>query len=162
MKKLSLLLMPFCLLLVLSSCKKHSPSANVAGTMTVTINGTTQTFNVGAEAHVDNSGDFHDLSLIGIQSTSTANSILMSITTTSPITAGTYTAASSQADISYTLASGSIYQYDDSEGSGATIVIKSISSTNVQGTFSGTLGLITGGGAATQTLTNGTFNLNIK
>lgn len=153
--------MPFCLLLVLSSCKKHSSSANVAGTITVTINGAAQTFNVGAVAHVDHTGDFYSVSMIGVQSTSVANSMIMEITSSSPIIAGTYTAANSQADISYTLASGSIYQYDGSEGTGATIVIKSISSTNVQGTFSGTLKIITGNGAATQTLTNGTFNLNI-
>jgi hypothetical protein len=162
MKKLSLLLMPFCLLLVMSSCKKHSPSANGTGTINVTINGSAQTFNVGAIAHVDNTGDFHSLSLIGVQSAGTANSIILEITASSPIIAGTYTAAGSQADISYTLASGSVYQFDDSEGSGATIVVKSISSTNVQGTFSGTLGKINGDGPATQTLTNGTFNLNIK
>ena len=153
--------MTFCLLMVLSSCKKHSSSANVAGTITVTINGTSQTFNLGAVAHVDHTGDFYSLSLIGVQSTSVANSIIAEVTTSSPIIAGTYTAANSQADISYTLASGSIYQYDGTEGSNATIVIKSISSTNVQGTFSGTLKIITGDGAATQTLTNGTFNLNI-
>jgi hypothetical protein len=121
MKKLSLLLMPLCLLFVLSSCKKHSPSTNVAGTITVTIGGSNQTFNVGAVAHADNTGGFYSLSLIGVQSAASANSILMAITTSSPITAGTYTRASSEANISYTQTSGSIYQFDDSQGTSASI-----------------------------------------
>jgi hypothetical protein len=162
MKKSSLLLLSVCFLFILSSCKKHSPAINVTGTFTATINGTPETFNVGAAAQTENVSGFYSLSLVGVQSTSVANSMLISINSSTPITAGTYTGASTQASISYTLASGSIYQYDNTEGSSATVTIKSISSTSVQGTFSGTLNIISGNGAATQTLTNGTFNLNIQ
>ncbi|MFI5161042.1 MAG: hypothetical protein ACHQHN_07175 [Sphingobacteriales bacterium] len=165
MKNLRLLLLPLCVLFVLTSCKKNSnTTGNTTGTITVNIDGTAQTFNVGATAHVDNTGGFYTLSLIGVQSASAANSIIVEVTNSSPIVAGTYTGTNSQADMSYTQVSGSaVYQFDGSNNaSNATITIKSISSTNVQGTFSGTLEIITGAGTSSKILTNGTFNLNIK
>jgi hypothetical protein len=164
MKKLRLLLLPFFVLVVLSACKKHSSTTNTTGTITVNIDGAAQTFNVGATAHVDNTSGFYSLSLIGIQSASTANSIIVEVTSDSPIVARAYTGTNSEADMSYTQVSGNaIYQFDGSNSaSNATITVKSISSTNVQGTFSGTLELINGTGATSKTLTSGTFNLNIK
>ena len=164
MKNLKLLSLILCVLFVASSCKKSSKSITTTGTITVNIDGAAQTFNVGAAAHVDNTGGFYSLSLIGVQSTTAANSIIVEVTSSSPIVAGTYTGTNSQADMSYTQVSGSaIYQFDGSNNaSNATIIVKSISSTSVQGTFSGTLELISGTGAASKALTNGTFNLNIK
>lgn len=165
MKNLKLLLLAVCVLFVVSSCKKSSNKpASTVGTITVNIDGTAQTFNVGATAHVDNTSGFYSLSLIGIQSATVANSVIVEVTSSSPIVAGTYTGTNSQADMSYTQVSGNaIYQFDGSNNaSNATITVKSISSTNVQGTFSGTLELISGTGAASKALTNGTFNLNIK
>ena len=162
MKKLSLLLLPMCLSFVLSSCsKKSTPSPSITGTITVTIDGSAQTFNVSAAARIQNISGVNVLNIFGTQSTGSTNSIAMSVVNSS-ITAGTYTGVGSQAQISYALASGTVYQYaDDDAAAYATIVIKSISSTNIQGTFSGNLNLIGGTGAATETLTNGTFNLNI-
>ena len=165
MKNLKLLSLILCVLFVASSCKKSSKSITTTGTITVNIDGAAQTFNVGAAAHVDNTGGFYSLSLIGVQSTTAANSIIVEVTSSSPIVAGTtYTGTNSQADMSYTQVSGSaIYQFDGSNNaSNATITVKSISSTNVQGTFSGTLELISGTGASSKALTNGAFNLNIK
>ena len=164
MKNLKLLSLILCVLFVASSCKKSSKSITTTGTITVNIDGAAQTFNVGAAAHVDNTGGFYSLSLIGVQSTTAANSIIVEVTSSSPIVAGTYTGTNSEADMSYTQVSGSaIYQFDGSNNaSNATIIVKSISSTSVQGTFSGTLELISGTGAASKALTNGTFNLNIK
>lgn len=162
MKKL-IFLLPVCLLLVVCSCKKSSTKpANVAGTLTVTIGGKAQTFNVGAVAHLDNTGGFNTLGIIGVQSTTTANSLVITVSSTGPITAKSYTDANSESQLSYTTAAGAIYQDDGTSGTSSTVTIKSISSTNVQGTFSGTLMLITGTGAATQTFTNGSFNLDIK
>ena len=165
MKNLKLLLVAACVLLIVSSCKKSSNKpTNAVGTITVNIDGAAQTFNVGATAHVDNTGGFYSLALIGIQSAATANSVIVEVTSDSPIVARAYTGTNSEADMSYTQVSGSaVYQFDGSNNaSNATITVKSITSTNVQGTFSGTLELINGTGAATKTLTSGTFNLNIK
>ena|SRR5579872_5458843 len=164
MKNLKLSLLLICVLFVVSSCKKSSKSISTTGTITVNIDGAAQTFNVGAAAHIDNTGGFYSLSLIGVQSATAANSLIVDVTSSSPIVAGTYTGTNSQADMSYTQVSGSaVYQFDGSNNaSNATITVKSISSTNVQGTFSGTLELITGTGAASKVLTSGTFNLNIK
>jgi len=161
MKKAKLLL-SLCLLLVLFSCKKHSSTPNTVGTLTVTIGGKAQTFNVGAEAHLDHTGDFYSLGIIGVQSTTASNSLILTITSQAPITAKSYTDANSEAQMSYTMTSGSIYQDDGTGGTSATITIKSISTTNVQGTFSGNLAIINGDGAATQALTSGTFNLAIE
>lgn len=164
MKKLILFLLPVCLLLVLSSCsKKSTPSPSVTGTFTVTINGTPETFNVGAVAQAVSSDGSYNLTLLGTQSASVTNSMYIAITSFSPIIAGTYTGAGSDAAMSYHLASGAVYQYaDDDAAAFSTVTIKSISSTNVQGTFSGNLNLISGSGPATQTLTNGTFNLRVE
>ncbi|HVS92539.1 MAG TPA: hypothetical protein VHE59_10925 [Mucilaginibacter sp.] len=163
MKKSIFLLIPLCLLLGLSSCKKNSSKpANAAGTLTVTVGGKAQTFNVGATAHLDNTGGVNTLGIMGLQSTGTANSLIITVSSSGPITAKSYTDADSEAQLSYTLASGAAYQDDGTGGTTSTVTIKSITSTNVQGTFSGTLMLINGTGAATQTLTNGSFNLSIK
>jgi hypothetical protein len=161
MRKL-ILLLPICASLILFSCKKSSPSPNATGTLTVTIGGKAQTFNVGAVAHLDNTSGFNSLGIIGVQSATNANSMIITVTSSAPITAKTYTDAGSEAQLSYTTASGAGYQEDGTGGTSATVTIKSISSTNVQGTFSGNLMLITGSGPATEALTNGAFNLSIK
>jgi hypothetical protein len=164
MKKLRLLLLPCCLLFALLSCKKSSTSpTSVTGTMTATINGTAQTFNVGAIANLQSAGGTYTLGMEGLSAASgSANSMIISITTTSPIVAGTYTASSSAANVSYTQANANVYQYDGSSGSGPSVVIKSISSTSVSGTFTGTLQLINGSGASSVAITNGAFNLKIQ
>ena len=164
MKKLRLFLLPLCMLFVLTSCKKSSTSpTSVTGTMTATINGTAQTFNVGAIANLQSEGGTYTLGMEGLSATSSsANSMIISITSSTPIVAGTYTAASSQANVSYTEANTNVYQYDASSGSGPSVVIKSISSAIVSGTFAGTVQLINGSGASSVAITNGTFNLKIQ
>jgi hypothetical protein len=162
MKKLSLLL-SVCLLFVLSSCsKKSTPSPNVTGTITVTIDGSVQKFNVSATANIKNIDGVNIVSIFGAQGTGSTNTIAISVVNPS-ITAGTtYTGVGSQVQISYTLASGAVYQYADDDGAAfATVLVKSVSSTNIQGTFSGNLNLISGTGAAKEILSNGTFNLNV-
>ena len=162
MKKLSLLALLACVFFAFAGCKKSSPTVNATGTLTATIGGTSQTFNLGAIANLQKAGDSYTLGIIGVQSSTVSNSLIITIINPSTITAGTYTGVGSVAQMSYTLASGSIYQNSDDGQSSATVVIKSISSTTVQGTFSGTLELVNGGGPATETVTNGTFNLSIK
>ncbi|HTD99441.1 MAG TPA: hypothetical protein VK668_09135 [Mucilaginibacter sp.] len=164
MKKSILLFLPLFALLVLFSCKKSSKSSiNTVGTITATIDGNQQTFNVGATAQLQNNGGSNSLSIIGVQGSGNSNSLIMLVTNNGPITTGTYTGADSKANLSYTTTNSLIYQNDDSDvNSNATIVISSITSTNVQGTFSGKLVLITGNGAATATITSGTFNLAVQ
>lgn len=165
MKKLKLFFLPLCLLVVFSSCKKHaSDSVTATGTITATIDGTPQTFNFGATAHLDNTAGFNTLSIIGIKSASASDSMIIEVTSASPIAAGTYTGANSEADMSYTITAGTlVYQFDGSNQASSTdVVISSISATNVQGTFNGTIELIYGSGPASKTVTNGKFNLTIK
>jgi hypothetical protein len=163
MKKL-ILLLPLCLLLALSSCsKKSTPSPNITGTITATIGGSAQTFNVNAYATYQTINGLNFITIYGAKSSGSTDKFELAIVNSSIIAGTTYTGVASQVQLTYTLASGAVYQYaDDDEAAFVSVLIKSISSTNVQGTFSGDLNLISGTGAGTQTLTNGTFNLRIE
>jgi len=152
------------------SCNKNSSSPG-GGTAAIkaTIDGSSQTFNVGATASLVSFGSEQALSITGVQSNSnTAYLITLALMPSngSSITPGTYTgnASSDEVELTYAQAStGIAYQNDPTiSSSNATVVITSISSTNVKGTFSGTLVLETGSGAATKTITNGSFDLAIK
>jgi len=164
MKTLKLFL-PLFALLILFSCKKNSSTPTTAtATITATVDGTSQTYNVGAAGHLTSGTGTNDLAIVGLSSAGTGgNSLIIDINTSSPIVAGTYLGSTSQVDFSYTTSGGAIYQVDNSNSaSNATVVITSITSTTVKGTFSGKLVLIYGSGPATSTFTNGAFNLAIK
>jgi hypothetical protein len=165
MKKL-ILLLPLCLLLVLSSCSKKStptPASGGTGTITVTIGGSAETFNVNAYATYQVLDGLNFITLYGSKSSGSADKIEVAIVNPSIVNGTTYTGVASQVQLTYTLASGAIYQYaDDDAAAFVSVLIKSFTGTNVQGTFSGNLNLISGTGAATQTLTSGTFNLKIE
>lgn len=165
MKKL-ILLLPVCLLLALSSCSKKStpaPGSTGTGTITATIGGSAQTFNVNAYATAQNIDGLNFITIYGSKSSGSTDKFELAIVNSSILAGTTYTGVASQVQLTYTLASGAVYQYaDDDAAAFVSVVIKSVSSTNVQGTFSGNLNLISGTGAATETVTNGTFNLRIE
>jgi hypothetical protein len=168
MKKLSLLLLPLCLSFVLSSCSKKSadtpsPIATGTGTMSVTIDGSVKTFNVNAYATALNISGNNFVTLYGTESTGTSDFITIAIVNPSIIAGNTYTGVASQVQINYNLTSGAIYRYaDDDAAAFASVTIKSVGSSNIQGTFSGNLNLVSGTGAATHTLTSGLFNLRVE
>jgi hypothetical protein len=165
MKKL-ILLLPVCIFLVLSSCsKKNTPTPSLGGTGTITfaIGGAAQTFNVNAYATYQNLDGLNFLTIYGLKNAGTTDKFELAIVNSSIIEGTTYTGVASQVQLTYTLASGAVYQYaDDDAAAFVSVVIKSVTSTNVQGTFSGNLNLISGNGPAKQVLTNGTFNLRIE
>jgi hypothetical protein len=64
--------------------------------------------------------------------------------------------------MSYTQGTSLIYESDVTGTYASSIVITTLTKTNVQGTFTGTLTLITGSGATTKAITDGKFNVNFK
>jgi len=167
MKKLRFLL-PLCALCLLFSCKKNSSSTGSSGSITATVDGSSQTFNYSATASLLAFGGSQALTITGVQSSSlTTYVITLIITPTSGnVTAGTYSATTAHDNVQLTYAQASTsvaYQNDPTSGSSnASVTISSISSTHVKGTFTGKLILESGSGAATKTVTNGSFDLDIK
>ncbi len=167
MKKLRFLL-PLCALCLFFSCKKSSSSTGGSGSITATIDGSSQTFNFSATASLLSVAGMQALTITGVQSSSSSTYVITLIITPASgnVTAGTYTAtaASDNVQLTYIQASTSLaYQDDPTSGSSnASVTISSISSTHVKGTFSGKLILESGSGAATKTVTNGSFDLDIK
>lgn len=156
--------------IVLSSCKKSSTNSTTpgGGTITATIDGTAMTFNSILIAKDTSYLGAYALTISGISSLSgSAPELSLTVDGTSPVTAGTYTLSSSSNTtdlpaMSYSQGSTLVYEEDITGAQTSTIVITSLSKTNVQGTFSGTLTLMLGSGPQTKTVTNGKFNVNFK
>jgi hypothetical protein len=141
------------------------PAAILQGT----INGTLITFNVMAHAEIDNSiPPFTILTITGNNnsSSSAAETISFDITSGSAITPGTYTinSPSPVTNCDYTDAASNDYEgfFDGTtQADPFTIVISTISTTRVTGTFKGTLTPL-GGAPGTKIITGGTFNVPVQ
>jgi hypothetical protein len=175
------LFLPVALSLFLfSSCKKDVSATGpggtggvALGTISATVDGTPYTFNVGAQASIDSSGGAgYVLLILGVYSPS-ANAKTMSLGIAGPdrfTVNTTYTDTSSTAndfsDIDYT-----DYTTDYLAETGlipppyvSTLTITSLSTTNIQGTFSGNVELFYSPGGsppASHLITNGKFNLTL-
>ena len=110
--------------------------------------------------------DGSNVTALSTQSTAAGTDVLLGGATATggiflslPKTAGTYALSStSDASAIYVVSSGQSSQtYDSTSGS---IVVSSVSATNITGTFTFTGTLM--GGTATKTLTNGKFNVELK
>jgi hypothetical protein len=124
-----------------------------------TINGAPTTFNFNAMA---TSTLPQSLTIIGNVSSSSPESLSLALVNTngSPIAAGTY----NQAGASYTIGASYVDATSKTYVAGTNdntlnIVITSITPTQVQGTFTGTLKDNNGAGPDVITITSGTFNL---
>ena len=169
MKKLFIL--PVFALFVFASCKKSSSSpSSGTGSISATIDGKAETFNTDALAINSSSNGVYEIAIAGYQgAVGTSDQMGLAIAGTSAITAGsTYTfgtAAPDELSIGYLQSSGTIEYADDinSNTNVATVTKTSLTSTNIQGTFSGMLMLYSGtSSATTKTVTNGKFNVNFK
>lgn len=156
-------------LIVIASCKKSSNSSTqTGGTITATVDGTPMTFNNVLVAQDTAYLGAYLITFSGI-SALTANAPELSLTVDGPsaITTGTdsITATGNTPNlpaIAFSEGSSLVYSTDASGSNPTTIVITTLSKTNIQGTFSGTLILAVGSGAATKVITNGKFNVNFK
>ena len=157
-------------LVLLASCKKSSHSSTPAGgTITATVDGTPMTFNNILVAKDTAYLGAYLLTCSGASSLSSASSPELSLTIdgTSPIATGTYSidASGNTTDLpamSFSQGTSVVYSTDLSGANSSSIVITSLTKTNVQGTFTGTLTLTIGSGAATKAITDGKFDVNFK
>lgn len=183
MKKL--LLLSACVMLAFSACKKDSTTKVAASnTITATVGGANINFSTTAIAQLASDSGVYVLAVQGVSGTgSSAQSIVVGLVAEGPIVKGTYTLNSSTNLNTVTVIPGIEYAKtlsgNDSDIFGnsinvnvgsdanlsvtgtATVTITSISSTNVQGTFSGML-VNDADGTTTETVSNGKFNVDIS
>ncbi|WP_426671551.1 hypothetical protein ACPPVU_09960 [Mucilaginibacter sp. McL0603] len=168
MKKL--LLFTICVTLAFSSCKKSSSDIPV-NTISATIDGVDESFNTNPIAELGTAISLNSNLIIsgGNGSGTGSDSMAITIESNNTLAKGSYTNAStnnsSYVSVLYnkgpfSLAHPSYYTTDVNGAYPTTVTITSMSSTNIQGTFSGKL-LFTDG-TTVKNVTNGKFNLTIK
>lgn len=166
MKKLLPLLVG--MLLISYSCKKTNTVTPVNPGFYGTVNGVKKAFNTGAEVQRVNAGTGGNYSFQFSGVTSDTCGLVINISSQNPITKGTYAVNGINVNgvgpffsyYSTTNGAAGIYITGAAPYTG-TVTITSLSSTNVQGTFNGSLYETNPGNTArTTTITNGTFNLN--
>jgi hypothetical protein len=162
MKKLFVIAVLGSVLLV--SCKKSSSGGGVGlGTVQATVSGTTTTFTNGA-AISSNSGSVIAIAAISGAGTSSASGFTIDIESPNAITVGTYTDTSTNNiggfGILYT-STGAQYSTLGLVSNPAKVVVTSISSTAIAGTFQGSIYANGDSTSAPKVITNGKFNLKI-
>jgi hypothetical protein len=160
------LLVISCLLLLFTSCKKNKDAAP-ENTISANINGVDESFNTNAYAQLGNGVKSNSsLSIYGADGSAAGSNILtITLALNQTISTESYTSGSSstgnvavQYSIgSFSLANPNIYKTDVSSN-GTTVVITKLTSSNIQGTFSGKIFK----GSDSKTVVNGKFNLPIK
>ena len=156
-------------LVLLASCKKSNHSSTpTGGTITATVDGSPMTFNNVLVAKDTSYLGAYAITMSGISSL-TANAPELSLTVDGPsaVTTGTYSLPLSGTvtdlpALSFSQGTTLVYGSDISGSDSSSIVITTLTKTNVQGTFSGTLTLQLGTGAATKVITDGKFDVNFK
>jgi hypothetical protein len=158
-----------CILLGVASCKKDSADPP-SHTITATINGVEENFNTGAYAQLTTGvATNSNLAIFGTNGSGTSADV-MSLTLMGDQTLYTATYSSGNSGV----ASASILYSNGvatsgvlsngyatpASGNPSTITITSLTSTSVQGTFSGVLVLLDG--STTKAVTNGQFSLALK
>jgi hypothetical protein len=174
MKKI--LLFAVSLLFVLASCKKTSEDNPIpVNTISATVDGVNISHNTNISAKFSSNSIGGPSYTLNIQAATPNKAFGISLTSPdkNAIAKGTYTLASSKNNtpiwvyVDYedyepnTNIPDQPYITDPNGIQPTTVTITSISSTNVQGTFSGTL-VYSQGGSGTKTVTNGKFNVNIS
>ena len=156
-------------LVFLASCKKSSNSSTPAGsTITATVDGTPMTFNNVLVAKDTSYLGAYLISISGISSlTASAPELSLTVDGPSAVTTGTYNlpptgTITDVPALSFSQGTTLVYSSDVSGTYSSSVVITSLSKTNVQGTFTGTLTLSLGSGATTKAITDGKFNVNFK
>jgi len=166
-KNLAFLLV-VCSVAVLSSCKKSSSSVSGNTTITLTVDGSSKTFNTAATGQLTAFGGGQILVVSGASSAGgTPDIITLTVVSASGnVKAGTYTGSASGDRAAVTYAPGGtgvVYTNDPSIGSTtANIAISSITSTNVKGSFNAAITPTNSAGTTIKIITGGTFDMTIK
>ncbi|WP_426669642.1 hypothetical protein ACPPVU_00065 [Mucilaginibacter sp. McL0603] len=173
MKKL--LFLAAGVLFVLYSCKKSTPAVTpLTNGISATINGVNETFNFAAfaESTQDGLGSGYEIIFLAAKDPSNSSGIKVIVNFPNQPTIGTYSFDPTNVnnlgpEINYFNSDGPdnrLNAYGTSDGPyTGTVTITSLSSTNVQGTFSGTLHEQDQSSAVhTVTITNGKFNVKFQ
>jgi hypothetical protein len=163
-------LFAFLAVVLFASCSKNSSDTdkNGSGAISAKIDGTNTTFNVNAKAMRNNGQGFYTIQIAGATGSepSTANQITLAIASDAEITPGTYTEDASTnsklGTIGYVTGGSETYTSDGSDTNPVTVIITSVNSTSIQGTFRGDVYLTTASGASStkKVFSEGTFNVN--
>jgi hypothetical protein len=168
MSKLAISCFLLALVLVASCKKSNHSSSSTGGTITATVDGTPMTFNNILVAKDTSILGAYAITISGISALS-ANAPELSFTVDGPdtVTSGTYSISSTGMTddlpaLSFSQGTTLVYESDISGTYPSSIVITTLTKTNIQGTFTGTITLQLGSGATTKTITDGKFNVNFK
>jgi hypothetical protein len=148
---------------VLVSCKKTSSGSTQS--IQATIGGTATNFNVLASGTSTDSGTTIELIALNGTNQATAYAFDIIINSNNAITKGTYSDINSNTQFNYgPFVTSSLPSYSSAflVSDPITVVVTSISNTNIQGTFHGDIYLYADSTQAKKTVTNGTFNVNLK
>jgi hypothetical protein len=165
----TLLLLPICTLFLLVSCKKNTP-VTPQSSISATVDGVNETFDVNAAATLTNIEGTGNVLLISGKETSETG-IGVEVNSASTITKGSYTVTTGipegfnpATSVSYTQGYEIFFPVQNASSQNL-ITITYISSTNVQGTFNVDLsGALPSSQPifTSKTITNGKFNVSIK
>ncbi|WP_184544794.1 hypothetical protein [Mucilaginibacter sp. FT3.2] len=169
MKKL--LLFAACVALVWLSCKNATQAVAPTSSIAATFDGTGENFSTIDSSGYRNTATYYSAFISAKNGTSaTADKIELDIYSPNPIAVGTYNLSKNYNPpfgilIIYKTNGGSNfaddYVVDYTGNHPASITIAALNSTNIQGTFSGTLVAADNSGN-TKTITGGRFNIDIK
>jgi len=169
-------------MLAFASCKKDSnKKVTASNTITATVGGTNTNFNTDAVAELASDSGAYVLEVVGLTGTTTSSqSIVIALLSDQPFVKGTYTFDTTTDPNTITVLPALAYLTDESGSESSefesntdidlenstlsttcTVTITAISSTNVQGTFSGLL-VNDGDETTTKSVTNGKFNVTLK
>jgi hypothetical protein len=168
----NLLPIAFCALLFLYSCTSNKAEVTPQIAISAVINGKYETFNFKDTARSANANVIY---VCGTNDT-TSDKIIFILGSPVSLTTGTYASHSANSNYFQMLfGQGPGFTFDnyyytyniiDGQSYDGTVNITTISQTNVQGTFSGTLVLessvLSNGTRPVKTITNGKFNLSIQ
>jgi hypothetical protein len=169
MKKMFLL--PAILLIGFTSCKKNSDNKDIpVGTISVSIGGTTTSFNHTAKALAGSVQNGFGIQIHGYKKDPTLSltDVTIWIVSPSPIGTGTYIEniagnplVSADHFQEFILGVGNVFSSYYSTTNPLTVSITAISASSVKGTFQGELkGLNLNGDTTTMKLTNGVFHVS--
>ncbi len=162
------LLVAVCIVLALASCQKSATNKSV-NTISATIDGMNESFGASVATQMSNAAQAsYSVSIAASTGTGTnADALSIFVSSNNKIVTGTYTNIpdSSGNFLQIVYLKGAIgtpvtYNTDYAGTKPSSLTITAISSTSVQGTFSGQL-ILTNGDSA-KTVTDGKFNLKIK
>jgi len=146
---------------VLVSCKKSSGGG---GPLQATINGTVTNFATGATGLTASAGGQYTIEVAGASGTTSPNAFEITLQSANPIAVGTYTDTSStnNAILEYVpYSTGTFFLSAGQASHPSKVVITSVSSTQIAGTFQGTLYANQDTTTTPETITNGTFNVKL-